>query len=111
MPSLVLLGRGRFLEWVFFLPLLLRRAVAVELEVTRELNKLLCSVESAYLSIVRGVVEYAVVNKVTSATQLQRIFYRKYRLEYPGLHSFLNEFSYLWVVSDLLMLLGGCDYL
>jgi len=67
----------------------LRRAVAVELEVTRELNKLLCSVESAYLSIVRGVVEYAVVNKVTSATQLQRIFYRKYRLEYPGLHAHL----------------------
>jgi IS605 OrfB family transposase len=68
---------------------MLRRAVAVELEVTRELNMLLCSVESAYLGIVREVVEYAVVNKVTSATQLQRIFYRKYRLEYPGLHSHL----------------------
>jgi IS605 OrfB family transposase len=67
----------------------LRRAVAVELEVTRELNRLLCSVESVYLSIVCEVVEYAVVNKVTSATQLQRIFYRKYRLEYPGLHSHL----------------------
>jgi transposase len=68
---------------------MLCRAVAVELEVTRELNRLLCSVESVYLGIVREVVEYAVVNKVTSATELQRIFYRKYRLEYPGLHSHL----------------------
>jgi len=74
---------------VFFLPLLLRRAVAVELEVTRELNKLLYSVESVYLGIVREVVEYAVANNVTSATQLQGLFYSKYRGEYQGLHSHL----------------------
>jgi len=67
----------------------LRRAVAVELEVTRELNRLLCSVESAYLNIVREVVEYAVKNNVTSATQLQGLFYSKYRSEYPGLHAHL----------------------
>jgi IS605 OrfB family transposase len=67
----------------------LRRAVAVELEVTRELNKLLHSVETAYLNIVREVVEYAVKNNVTSATQLHRLFYSKYRGEYPGLHSHL----------------------
>jgi len=52
---------------------MLCRAVAVELEVTRELNKLLYSVESMYLNIVREVAEYAVVNNVTSATQLQRL--------------------------------------
>jgi len=63
------------------------RAVAVELEVTKELNKLLCSVESVYLSIVREVAEYAVVNNVTSATQLQRLFYSRYRLEYQDLNS------------------------
>ncbi|MFP3296928.1 MAG: zinc ribbon domain-containing protein [Vulcanisaeta sp.] len=63
------------------------RAVAVELEVTKELNKLLCSVESVYLSIVREVAEYAVTNNVTSATQLQGLFYRRYRLEYPSLNS------------------------
>jgi len=68
---------------------MLRRSVAVELEVTRELNKLLCSVETAYLGIVREVVEYAVEHNVTSATELQRLFYRKYRLEYPGLHAHL----------------------
>jgi len=68
---------------------MLRRAVAVELEVTRELNKLLYSVESAYLGIVREVVEYAVVNNVTSATQLQGLFYSRYRLEYQGLHAHL----------------------
>jgi len=68
---------------------MLRRAVAVELETTKELNKLLHSVEAAYLNIVREVVEYAVVSNVTSATQLQRLFYRRYRLEYPGLHSHL----------------------
>jgi len=45
---------------------MLRRSVAVELEVARGLNKLLYSVESAYLNIVREVVEYAVVNNVTS---------------------------------------------
>ena len=67
----------------------MRRAVAVELEVTRELNRLLCSVESAYLNIVREVVEYAVKNNVTSATQLQGLFYSKYRSEYPGLHAHL----------------------
>ncbi|MFP3316715.1 MAG: transposase [Caldivirga sp.] len=68
---------------------MLCRAVAVELEVTRELNKLLYSVETMYLNIVREVVEYAVVNNVTSATQLQRLFYSKYRSEYQGLHAHL----------------------
>jgi hypothetical protein len=72
---------------VFFLLLLLCRAVAVELEVVKELNKLLYSVEAVYLSIVREVVEYAVVNNVTSAKRLQRLFYSKYRLEYQGLNS------------------------
>ena len=66
---------------------MLRRAVAVELEVIRELNKLLYSVESAYLGIVREVTEYAVANNVTSATQLHGLFYSKYRLEYPSLNS------------------------
>jgi len=68
---------------------MLCRAVAVELEVTRELNKLLYSVESAYLGIVREVTEYAVANNVTSATQLQGLFYSKYRSEYQGLHAHL----------------------
>jgi IS605 OrfB family transposase len=63
--------------------------VAVELEVTKELNRLLYSVESAYLGIVREVVEYAVANNVTSAIQLQRLFYHKYRREYQGLHAHL----------------------
>jgi len=58
---------------------MLRRAVAVELEVTRELNKLLYSVETAYLNIVREVVEYAVANNVTGANKLQGLFYSKYR--------------------------------
>jgi len=75
------------LSWVFFLPLLLCRAVAVELEVTKELNSLLYSVESAYLNIVREVAMYAVANNVTSATQLQSLLYRKYRLEYQDLNS------------------------
>jgi transposase len=66
---------------------MLRRAVAVELEVTKELSKLLYSVESAYLNIVREVVEYAIANNVTSAKQLQGLFYRRYRLEYPSLNS------------------------
>jgi len=66
---------------------MLCRSVAVELEVTKELSKLLYSVESVYLGIVREVVEYAVVNNVTSATQLQRLFYSKYRSEYPSLNS------------------------
>jgi len=66
---------------------MLRRAVAVELEVTKEFNKLLYGVESAYLGIVREVVEYAVVNNVTSAVKLQGIFYHKYRREYPSLNS------------------------
>jgi IS605 OrfB family transposase len=61
--------------------------VAVELEVTRELNKLLYSVETTYLNIVREVVEYAVVNNVLSTTQLHGLFYSKYRLEYPSLNS------------------------
>ncbi|MFP3303604.1 MAG: zinc ribbon domain-containing protein [Caldivirga sp.] len=67
----------------------MRRSVAVELEVAKELNKLLYSVESAYLSIVREVAVYAVVNNVTSATQLHRVFYYRYRREYPGLHAHL----------------------
>ena len=68
----------------------MRRAVAVEFEVTKELNKLLYSVETAYLGIVREVVEYAVVNNVLSATQLQRLFYHRYRQEYPSLNSQLT---------------------
>jgi IS605 OrfB family transposase len=68
---------------------MLRRAVAVELETTKELNKLLHSVEAAYLNIVREVVEYAVANNATSVAKLHRLFYSKYRLEYPGLHSHL----------------------
>ena len=80
--------------WVFkfgcwFSLWMLCRAVAVELEVTRELNKLLYSVETMYLNIVREVAVYAVVNNVTSATQLQRLFYSKYRWEYQGLHAHL----------------------
>jgi IS605 OrfB family transposase len=66
---------------------MLCRSVAVELEVTRELNKLLYSVESAYLGIVREVVEYAVANNVLNATQLHKLFYHKYRSEYPSLNS------------------------
>ena len=65
----------------------MRRAVAVELEVTKELNKLLHSIETAYLNIVREVVEYAVANNVTGANKLQRLFYNKYRQEYPSLNS------------------------
>jgi len=68
---------------------MLRRAVAVELEVAKELNKLFYSVETMYLNIVREVAVYAVVNNVLSATLLQRLFYRKYRQEYPGLHAHL----------------------
>jgi IS605 OrfB family transposase len=70
-----------------FLLLLLRRSVAVELEATKELNKLLYNVESMYLNIVREVVEYAVTNNVTNPTQLHRLFYSKYRQEYPSLNS------------------------
>jgi hypothetical protein len=68
---------------------MLRRAAAVELEVAKEFNKLLYSVEAMYLNIVREVVEYAIANNVTSATLLQRLFYRKYRREYQGLHAHL----------------------
>jgi IS605 OrfB family transposase len=68
---------------------MLRRSIAVELEVTKELNKLLHSVETAYLNIVREVVEYAVKNNVLNATQLHKLFYHKYRDEYPGLHTHL----------------------
>ena len=68
---------------------MLCRAVAVELEVAKELNKLLHSVESAYLGIVREVVEYAVKHNVTGANKLHGLFYSKYRLEYPGLHAHL----------------------
>jgi len=66
---------------------MLCRSVAVELEVTKELNKLLYSVESVYLGIVREVVEYAVENNVTGANKLHGLFYSKYRLEYPSLNS------------------------
>jgi transposase len=65
----------------------LRRSIAVELEVTKELNMLLYSVETAYLGIVREVAEYAVKHNVTSATQLHELFYSKYRSEYPNLNS------------------------
>jgi IS605 OrfB family transposase len=65
----------------------LRRAIAVEFEVTKELSKLLHSVESAYLGIVREVVEYAVANNVLNATQLHKLFYHKYRSEYQDLNS------------------------
>jgi transposase len=68
---------------------MLRRAVAVELEVPKDVSKLLYSVESVYLSIVREVVTYAVANNVTSANQLHRLFYSKYRQEYQGLHAHL----------------------
>jgi len=58
-----------FLSWVvfksgccFFLWMLCR-AVAVELEVTKGLSKLLYSVESVYLGIVREVAAYAVEHK------------------------------------------------
>jgi len=68
---------------------MLCRSVAIELEVTKELNKLLYSVESVYLGIVREVAMYAVANNVTSVTQLHRLFYSKYRGEYPSLHSHL----------------------
>jgi IS605 OrfB family transposase len=68
---------------------MLCRAVAVELEVTKGLSKLLYSVESVYLGIVREVATYAVTKNVTSATQLQRLFYSKYRREYQGLHAHL----------------------
>jgi len=68
---------------------MLRRSVAVELEVAKELNMLLCSVESVYLGIVREVVEYAVANNVLNATQLHKLFYHKYRSEYQGLHAHL----------------------
>jgi hypothetical protein len=78
--------------WVFkfgcwFSLWMLRRAVAVELEVARGLNRLLYSVEAMYLSIVREVVAYAVEHNVTNPTQLQRLFYSKYRQEYPSLNS------------------------
>jgi len=66
---------------------MLCRAVAVGLEVTKELNKLLHSVESMYLSIVREVVEYAVKHNATGASQLHGLFYHKYRSEYPSLNS------------------------
>ena len=53
---------------------MLRRAVAVELETTKELNRLLYFIEEVYKRIVREVAEYAVENNVLSATQLQGIF-------------------------------------
>jgi len=73
--------------WVFFSSLLLRRAVAVELEVPKDVSKILYSVEAVYLNIVREVVMYAVVNNVTSANKLHGLFYGKYRREYPSLNS------------------------
>ena len=66
---------------------MLCRSVAVELEVPKDVSKLLYSVESAYLGIVREVVEYAVANNVLNATELQKLFYRRYRLKYPNLNS------------------------
>jgi IS605 OrfB family transposase len=63
--------------------------VAVELEVPKGVSKLLHSVESVYLNIVREVVEYAVANNVTGANKLQGLFYSRYRREYQGLHSHL----------------------
>ena len=66
---------------------MLCRSVAVELEVAKELNKLLHSIETAYLNIVREVVEYAVANNVLNATQLHKLFYHKYRGEYQDLNS------------------------
>ena len=57
------------------------------MEVAKVLNSLLYSVGAVYLSIIREVAEYAVANNVTSATLLQRLFYRKYRREYPSLNS------------------------
>ena len=70
---------------------MLRRAVAVELEVAKELNMLLCSVEAAYLSIVREVAVYAVMNNVTSANKLHGLFYYRCRSEYPSLNSSLIQ--------------------
>jgi IS605 OrfB family transposase len=61
--------------------------VAVGLEVAKELNKLLYSVESVYLGIVREVAVYAVANNVLNATQLHKLFYHKYRSEYQDLNS------------------------
>jgi len=68
---------------------MLRRAIAVELEIPKGVSKLLYSVESVYLGIVREVVEYAIKNNVTSANKLQGLFYSKYRDEYQGLHAHL----------------------
>jgi len=68
---------------------MLCRSVAVELEVPKGVSKLLYSVESAYLNIVREVVEYAVKHNVLSATQLQGLFYSRYRSEYSDLHAHL----------------------
>ena len=68
---------------------MLRRSVAVELEVPKDVSKLLYSVESVYLSIVREVATYAVTKNVTSAAQLQKLLYHKYRQEYPDLHAHL----------------------
>ncbi|KUO93458.1 MAG: hypothetical protein AT717_01460 [Vulcanisaeta sp. CIS_19] len=68
---------------------MLCRAVAVELEVPKGVSKLLYSVESAYLGIVREVAVYAVANNVTSANKLQGLFYSRYRSEYQGLHAHL----------------------
>jgi IS605 OrfB family transposase len=66
---------------------MLCRSVAVELEAPREVSKLLHSVESVYLNIVREVVAYAVANNVLNATQLHKLFYHKYRSEYQDLNS------------------------
>jgi hypothetical protein len=70
---------------VFFFLLLLCRVV-VGLEVAKVLNSLLYSVGAVYLSIIREVAEYAVENNVTSTTQLQGLFYSKYRGEYLESH-------------------------
>jgi len=68
---------------------MLCRSVAVELEVPKDVSKLLYSVESVYLGIVREVAVYAVANNVTGADKLHGLFYSRYRSEYQGLHSHL----------------------
>jgi len=65
--------------------------VAVELEVAKELNRLLYFIEEVYKRIVREVAVYAVANNVTGANKLHGLFYSKYRLEYPSLNSSLIQ--------------------
>ena len=65
--------------------------MAVELEVAKELNRLLYFIEEVYKRIVREVAVYAVANNVTGANKLHGLFYSKYRLEYPSLNSSLIQ--------------------